>query len=186
MSTPPLIPSATSNSTVSSNLSGLLYDTVSIQTARRQMVGSSMNDEREKIRKEAVVTCSSRVLICPWKDCENHERPSVRIAGVPGEIRTEDLLNTVYRLPPRPPARCGGQVTSVRPSGSLLAMTYSEPLNCRVGSDTVQHRGLPLQSVAQFRLPAMLIQADGHSLVRLRARPSQSRYSRPQTKRRCT
>lgn len=82
-----------------------------------------MNDERENIWKEVVVTCSSRVLICAWKDCENHERSSDKIAGDPGEIRTEDFPNTSVEVTATPTRSVwrSGQTTSVCPSIWLSA-----------------------------------------------------------------
>jgi hypothetical protein len=88
-----------------------------------------MNDEREKIWKETVVAYSSTVLVCSWKDCE----PSVRIAGIPGEIRTENLLNTGIEVTATPTRSVWRSCQSVRP-GCLLAMIYNEPINRWVGS----------------------------------------------------
>jgi hypothetical protein len=53
-----------------------------------------MNNELERIWKQAVVTRSSRSLELVWWDWENPRRSSVRVFGVLAESQTEHLPNT--------------------------------------------------------------------------------------------
>jgi hypothetical protein len=57
------------------------------------MVGLLVNNELESIRKEAIGANGHCTQAFFWMDWWKLRRPSVRVAGTPAEIRTEQLPN---------------------------------------------------------------------------------------------